>query len=176
MSKHLPTHGFRWLTEAEIRDLIISAIDEEGEDGYILEVDLRYPAHLHQKHNDYPLAAEHLEITSDMLSEYQKDKYPKHKLRPTSKLTPNLLDKTRYIVHSSNLKYYLEQGMELTKVHRVLTFKQSPWLREYVEFNSTQRGLATSEFAKNFFKLMNNSVFGELHVLLQALPDMSTPL
>ena len=124
--------------------------------------------------------AEDLEITSDMLSEFQKHEYPPHKLRPTKKLTPNLLDKTRYIVHSSNLKYYLEQGMELTKVHRVLTFKQSPWLREYVEFNSAQRSRATSDFEKSFFKLMNNSVFGELLLVLpRALPGMPpsvTPL
>ena len=162
MSKHLPTHGFRWLSEAETRALNIQMIPDDGEDGYILEVDLEYPSELHAKHNDYPLAAEHLTISSEMLSTFQQNTYPKDKLRPTQKLTPNLLNKTRYTVHYSNLKYYLEQGLKMTKIHRVLTFKQSPWLKPYVEFNSHQRAQAASDFEKNFFKLMNNSVFGGL--------------
>lgn len=163
MSKPLPTHGFRWLTETQIRNLMILNIDEDDEDGYIFEVDLHYPDNIHDKHNDYPLAAEHLVITPDMLSDYQKDNYPSAKLRPTKKLTPNLMDKSNYIVHGNNLKYYLEQGLELTKIHRVLTFKQSRWLAEYVDFNSQKRSLATSSFEKNFFKLMNNSVFGKFY-------------
>ena len=161
MSKSLPTHDFRWLTETEIHDLVTERLNEDDEDGYIMEVDLEYPAELHDKHNDYPLAAEHLEISSEMLSPYQQSTFPKEKLRPTEKLTPNLLDKTRYTVHYSNLKYYLAQGLKLTRIHRALTFKQSAWLKPYVDFNSQQRALSTSEFEKNFFKLMNNSVFGE---------------
>ena len=161
MSKPLPTHGFRWLSRDEINRLDIDKLNEWDENGYILEVDLEYPAELHDKHNDYPLAAEHLTISGEMLSSYQKSTFPKEKLRPTEKLTPNLLDKTRYTVHYSNLKYYLAQGLKLTRIHRALTFKQSAWLKPYVEFNSQQRALATSDFEKNFFKLMNNSVFGE---------------
>ena len=160
MSKSLPTHDFRWLTETEIHDLVIERLNEDDEDGYIMEVDLEYPAELHDKHNDYPLAAEHLEISSEMLSPYQQTTFPKDKLRPTKKLTPNFLTKTRYTVHYTNLKYYLAQGLRLTRIHRVLKFKQSPWLKAYVDFNSQQRALSTSEFEKNFFKLMNNSVFG----------------
>ena len=160
MSKPLPTHGFRWLSRDEINRLDIDKLEEWDENGYILEVDLEYPAELHDKHNDYPLAAEHLTISGEMLSSYQKSTFPKEKLRPTEKLTPNLLDKTRYTVHYSNLKYYLAQGLKLTRIHRALTFKQSAWLKPYVEFNSQQRALATSDFEKNFFKLMNNAVFG----------------
>ena len=105
MSKHLPTHGFRWLTEDEIRTLVIEHMAENGDDGYILEVDLDYPAHLHNQHNCYPLAAEQLEIPN---------------------LTPNLMNKRRYAlctIHYANLKYYLAPGLILKKVHRVLTFK-----------------------------------------------------
>ena len=162
MSKHLPTHGFRWLSKDEIQCLVIEELSNESEDGYILDVDLEYPPQLHAKHNDYSLAAEHLTISSEMLSPFQQDTYPKDKLGPTQKLTPNLLNKTRYTVHYSNLKYYLEQGLKITHIHRVLAFKQSPWLKPYVEFNSHQRAQANSDFEKNFFKLMNNSVFGEL--------------
>ena len=172
MSKPLPTHGFRWLSRDEINRLDIDKLNEWDENGYILEVDLEYPAELHDKHNDYPLAAEHLTISGEMLSSYQKSTFPKEKLRPTEKLTPNLLDKTRYTVHYSNLKYYLAQGLKLTRIHRALTFKQSAWLKPYVEFNSQQRALATSDFEKNFFKLMNNAVFG-MFIYCQ---DRNTPL
>ena len=70
MSKYLPTHGFRWLTASEVANFDIRLYEDEQEDGFILEVDLKYPHHLHDQHSDYPLAAEQLEITSDMLSEH----------------------------------------------------------------------------------------------------------
>ena len=102
------------------------------------------------------------QITQDMLSDYQESTYPKEKLRPTKKLTPNLMNKRRYIIHYANLKYYLAQGLILKKVPRVLTFKQSPWLKKCVDFNFQKRSEATTGFEKNFFKLMNNAVFGRL--------------
>ena len=85
------------------------------------EVDLEYPAELHDKHNDYPLAAEHLEITSDMLLDYQKETYPKEKLCPTKKLTPNLQNKSCYTVHYSNLKYYQVENNKNTPCSNLQT-------------------------------------------------------
>ena len=81
---------------------------------------------------------------------------------PQRKLTPNLRDKVKYVVHYRNLKLYLQLGLVVTKVHRVLTFKQSPWLKTYIDFNTHQRSsLAGNSFLKDFFKLMNNSVYGK---------------
>ena len=77
------------------------------------------------------------------------------------KLVPNLNNKRNYILHYRNLKFYLEQGLQLKSIHRVLAFKQSPWLSEYIDFNTHRRSLAENEFEKNFFKLMNNSCFGK---------------
>ena len=79
----------------------------------------------------------------------------------TKKLIPNLLPKKNYIVHYRNLKYYLANGWKLTKVHRILEFKQSPWMKPYTEFNTEKRMQATNEADKNFFKLSINSVYSK---------------
>ena len=93
-----------------------------------------------------------------MYSPTQSSVYPKSP--PQTKLTPNLMDKSNYVVHYRNLKIFIQLGLVITKVHRVLTFKQSPWLKQYIDFNTHHRSLSDSGFLKDFFKLMNNSVFG----------------
>lgn len=71
MSQPLPTHGFRWLSEEEINAFNVQHVAENSEEGYILSVDLNYPAELHDLHSDYPLAPESLEVKAIMLSPYQ---------------------------------------------------------------------------------------------------------
>ena len=90
--------------------------------GFILEVDLKYPVHLHESHNDYPLAAENIKITHDMLSPYSQSLISKHSSTEKLALNPNY--KTKYVLHYENLKLYLELGMELVKIHRILQFSQ----------------------------------------------------
>ena len=108
----------------------LNSISKEGSIGYIFEVDLKYPDELHVLHNDYPLAPEKLPITYDMLSDYCKkiaDDY-EIKVGDVKKLIPNLGDKTNYVLHYRNLQLYLSLGMKLTKIHRMLKFKQSAWV------------------------------------------------
>ena len=127
----------------------------------MLEVDLKYPDKLHELHNDYPLAPEKLAVSSDMLSKYCKkiaDKY-EIKVGDVKKLIPNLGNKTNYVVHYRNLQLYLSLGMKLTKIHRVLKFKQSDWMKKYIDFNTEKRTNAANSFEKYFFKLMINSVY-----------------
>ena len=127
MSDSLPVGGFRWLTEEEIASLDISSLDEHSRVGYIFEVDLDVPNAVHDRHNDYPLAPEKLTIDKAMLSPFQQQ-FPEEQQKPSQKLAPNLLPKKNYITHYRNLQFYLKEGLELKKVHRVLTFIQEPWL------------------------------------------------
>ena len=163
MSQPLPESGFVWLNEDEIAELDVLNIADDASEGYILEVDLEYPHSLHDLHNDYPLAPEKMVVNADMLSPYCKQLAHDLQLKnaPVSKLVPNLNDKTKYILHYRNLKLYLSLGMKLTKVHRVLSFQQSSWLKSYIDFNTEKRKMAANDFEKDFFKLMNNAVFGK---------------
>ena len=83
------------------------------------------------------------------------------------KLIPNLGNKTNYVLHYKNLQLYLSLGMKLTKIHKVLKFKQSDWMKKHVDFNNERRTNAANSFEKCFFKLMINSVYGKTMENLQ---------
>ena len=160
MSQYLPTGGFKWLNE---EFLLLDDYTDDSDKGLILEVDLEYPPELHDLHNDYPLAPEKVKVERDMLSAYCKKIAEKFNMSSglVEKLIPTLGGKEKYVLHYRNLQLYLDLGMKLKKVHRVLEFNQSPWLKEYIDFNTVKRANAKNSFEKDFFKLMNNSVFGK---------------
>ena len=160
MSQSLPTGDFRWM---DPEDYISENYTEDTRKGVILEVSLEYPYELHDLHNDYPLAPEKILITDDMLSPYCRDLKAKGNISSgrVHKLVPNLLDKEKYVLHYRNLQLYLSLGLKLKKIHRVLEFTQRPWMRPYISFNTEKRKMAKNSFEKDFFKLMNNSVFGK---------------
>ena len=163
MSQYLPTGGFKWLTEKQINKISLAQYNEDSNKGLILEVDLEYPKELHDLHNDYPLGPEKVKVTDNMLSGYCKKIQNKFKISTglVHKLIPTLCDKEKYVLHYRNLQLYLDLGLKLKKVHRVLEFNQSPWLKQYIDFNTQKRTQAKNSFEKDFFKLMNNSVFGK---------------
>ena len=161
MSEYLSYEGFEWLKNVDEFDVM--SISEKSLIGYLFEVDLEYPDESHQLHNDYPLAPEKLPASSDMLSKNCKKIPDKYGIRGghVKKLIPNLGNKTNYVVHYRNLQLYLSLGMKLTKIHRVLEFKQSDWMKKYIDFNTKKRMNAANDFEKDFFKLMINSVYGK---------------
>ena len=163
MSQYLPTGGFKWLTEKQINKINLAQYNEDSNKGLLIEVDLEYPRELHDLHNDYPVAAERVCVNKDMLSEYCKTIATKYNISTglVSKLIPTLSNKEKYVLHYRNLQLYLDLGLKINKVHRVLEFNQSPWLKEYISFNTIKRTQAKNSFEKDFFKLMNNSVFGK---------------
>ena len=150
MSEYLPYGEFKWLENIDGFDVM--TIDEKSDTDYIFEVDLEYSDELYELHNDYPLAPEKLAVSNDILSKYCKridDKY-KIKVGDVKKLIPNLGNKTKYVLHYRNLQLYLSLGMKLTKIHRVLKFKQSDWMKKYIDFNTEKRKMLLMILRKIF--------------------------
>ena len=155
MSQPMPTGGFQWI---DYSDQILDT-PAHSSTGFILEVDLAYPPALHADHNDYPLAPEKMKVTNSMMSRYQKMLIDELGTSfECEKLVPNLMNKSRYVVHYRNLQLYLSLGMKLVKVHMVLQFQQSPWMQPYIQKNTQLRTTAMNDFEKDFYKLMNNAV------------------
>ena len=156
MSQPMPVGGFEWVNYT---DQILET-PADADCGFILEVDLNYPSQLHTAHNDYPLAPEKLKVEKHWMSPYQHRLIDELGITSfeTEKLVPNLMDKSRYVLHYRNLQLYLSLGLKLTKVHKVLQFQQSPWMALYIMKNTQLRTTATNDFEKDFYKLMNNAV------------------
>ena len=107
LSQKLPFRGFRWMSEEDLskwRDIAC-----------FLEVTLKYPEHLHDLHNYYPLAPENVKVGK------------------VHKLIPNLNDKEKYVIHHQTLKFYLEHGLEITEILRGIAFEESDWMKPYIE-------------------------------------------
>ena len=145
MSQKLPVHSFKWMTNQEIENIFNNRIVQVWENTpCILEVDFEYPEELHDIHNDYPLCPERVECEHGV-----------------KKLIPNLRHKNNYVIHYKNLMQCLRLGMKLKKIHRGIKFIEVAFLKPYIDKNTSLRALAKNNFEKDFFKLMNNSVFGK---------------
>ena len=144
MSQRLPVNGFEWMEQlSEFDERFIKNYDENNDKGYILEVDVEYPKNLHNLYSDLPFLPERL------------------KIEKCNKLVCNVYDKKNYVVHIKALKQALNHGLILKKVHKVIQFNQEAWLKPYIDMNTKLRTEAKNDFEKDFFKLMNNSVFGK---------------
>ena len=164
MSQPMPLGDFNWMEEEQFNAIDWTQQVKDQPTGYFIECDLEYPDAIHNRHNDYPLAPEKFAIDFKYLSETQvalRRNYAMAQSSPCVKLVPTLLSKKKYVVHYLNLKFYLQHGMVLKKVHRVIGFRQGQWLAPYIQKNQDLRAAAHNEFEKDFFKLMNNAVYGK---------------
>ena len=146
MSQPLPTGEFKWIDVRENKvepKKMVETLAKNSKWGYLLEVDVEYPRELHNHHNDLPFLCEKIKVNG------------------VEKLVPNLYDKEKYVIHVKALKQALDDGLVLKEIHRVIQFKQSAWMKEYIDFNTRLRTAAKNDFEKDFYKLMNNSVFGK---------------
>ena len=146
MSQKLPVKGFKWVKQkmlSKFNEDFIKNYDENSNKGYFLEVDIDYPKELFNLHKDLPFLPE------------------SKKVNKVEKLICDIEDKKKYVIHIRALKQAINNGLRLKKVHRIIQFKQKAWLKVYIDMNTELRKNAKNEFEKNFFKLMNNSVFGK---------------
>jgi hypothetical protein len=164
MQFKLPYKGFKWCEEEKINylfDNILNLKDDEDV-GYTLKVDLEYPKHLHDKQNDYSFFASHKIIENKDLSPYKKkllnNEVKKYK---SKKLVLSLKDKKDFICDYRTLKQALEHGLVLKKIHCAIKYEQKAWLKPYIEKNTKLRQESISELEKDFFKLMNNAIYGK---------------
>ena len=160
MSQLLPLKNFELTTPDDVD--VLTAPTDNGP-GYYVEVSIDYPKELHDEHNDYPLAPEHLDVTNDMLSPFQKEHFPP--LRGNvKKLVPNLYNKEKYVLHYRTLQLYVSLGMKVKKIHRIIKFEQSAWLKPYIDLNIRLRKEAVrkgDKVGKDLFKLFLNAMFGK---------------
>lgn len=145
MTQNLPIRNFEWCTEQFDVDKILNIADD-SETGCIFEVDLEYPDNIHDLHSDFPFCPEHLTPPNS---------------KNVKKLMLTLHNKKNYIIHYRMLKLAIKNGLILTKIHRILKFEQTAWLKPYIMLNTRLRSKATNDFDKNLYKLMNNAIFGK---------------
>ena len=144
MCKKLPVSDFKWVDDLSIfTEDFIKTYNGNSDKGYTFEVNVEYPKNIHKLHSDLPFLPQILKINED------------------SKPFCNVRDKENYVIHILTLKQAFNHGLKLAKVHRVIEFTQEAWLKPYIDMNNELHINAKNEFEKNFFKLMNNAVFGK---------------
>ena len=142
----------------------IRSIPIDAERGYLLEVDLDYPTEIHDDHNDLPFCPE--SKVPPQPSEFMRQQFSEfgnaRGAFKTPKLIMDLCDKKNYVIHYRLLQLALKHGLALRKVHRVLSFRQSRWLKTYIDYNTEKRKGTKNAVGKDFYKLMNNAIFGKM--------------
>ncbi len=190
MTFPLPYSDFQWMSDEEIAELDIEndITDVSGDTGYIFEVDLKYPEHLHDAHASFPLAPHSMNINEEDISKYSKEclqsiygkkKHGAKKLVSTfltryeisllpfffvskDKNLTVLFCRKNYVVHGLNLQLYKKLGMEIVKIHRAISFEQRDFIRPYIEMCTKKRKSAPTESLKNMYKLLCNALYGKM--------------
>lgn len=163
MAMYMPIGDFKWVNEVNYTKEDILDLDDTGDCGYAFLIDLEYPKELHISHNDYPMAFYKRTVNRSEYSKTQLDQIQSMKLKPveTEKLIADFRTRERYLVHYRNLKFYLKHGLRIKKIHKVISFKQSEWMKPYIDDAVEKRKQSSSKLLKNYYKLAGNAVFGK---------------
>ena len=165
MSQYLPTSEFEklqlpeeYILEQTVEDLRF--IPDNNDFGYFIECDLEYPVEIKEKTKNFPFCPYQTKADPDLFSAYMNNvNQPNYK--PTPKLMCDVTNKSKYMIHYRMFKFYLNQGMKVTKIRTIYRLKQSAWLAKYIDHNTHKRTKAKTNFEKDLYKLMNNAFFGK---------------
>ena len=169
LRQKLPASDFEWVNQSELAKIDWQHLDTDGDIGYFVKVDLDYPPEVQDRTADYPLAPERGSVDSFMLTTYMKQQWSHRcelrgqpsSFKTESKLLLTVKHKKEYVVHAKLLKFYLQQGLILVRVHEAIRFQQKELFRSYIDKNSNMRSAAKSAFEKDLYKLLNNALFGK---------------
>ena len=172
MSQKLPANGFKWVKNLfKFNENFIQNYDENDNKGYFLVVDVDYLKKLHDLHKDLRFLPERGEIFD--VQRYISFLLQRKKVKVVKGLVCDIIkDKEKYVIHIRALKQALNHGLILKRVHRVIQFNQRAWLKPYIDMKTNLRKEAKTEFEKDFFKLMNNSVFGKTTEIVRNYRDI----
>ena len=144
MSQKLPINSFKWVKNlSKFNESFIKNYDENSDKGYFLEVDVKYPKKLFNLHSDLPFLLERKQI------------------KKCNKLVCTIQNKKKQCYSHECIKTSAKSWINTKKVHRVIQFNQEAWVKPYINMNTELRKEAKKEFEKDYFKLMNNPVFGK---------------
>jgi hypothetical protein len=163
MGASLPTSEYVFISDEDIKNLDVMEIPDNGDYGYILSCAINIPTHLHDMFNDLPPLPEKIIVKDEWLSSYSRDLKDKFQIKPNKipKVVPNLYNKDSITLHYVHLKLCIRLGLKLEKIHRVLRFRQSPWLKKIMTFNMEARKNASNPFEAMMVKTMSNSIYGK---------------
>lgn len=157
----LPYKNFKFFPQEKFKYFkdIVKNYSFKSKNGFLACVDLEYPKSLHDLHDPFPVAAENVDVNYDMLSPYSRTKI-KRKTFKQQKLIAPLSDRKNYLCHIANLQLYLKLGLKLTKIHKVIQFRQKPWIKKFIVKCTKLRALSRSKFYEDNWKLTANSCYG----------------
>ena len=158
MSQPLPFHELNFDNNVKLEDILNTPDDSNI--GSFIEFDLTYPNNLKEKTQSFPFAPVNKKSNPDKFSDYMKEIIPDTYIQ-TKKLIGDWFDKKNYLVHYRMLHFYLRHGMIVDKFHNIISFGQSRWLEKYINFNTQKRNQAVNDFEKDFYKLLNNALYGK---------------
>ena len=166
MQQPLPTGNFKWIHKDEeivgerLEETldVIKNLKDDDPIGVYIELDFEYPDEIKEKTKHFPLAPSHFHAPPEIQSDYQRSFNNKTK---NKKLVCTQLPQEKYLIHYRNLKYYLSLGLKVNKIHSLISFNQSTWMKNYIDGNTAKRNAAATLFEKDLYKVLNNAAFGK---------------